>query len=88
MAPLCQSAFSLACCSVIVRVAVVEVGIVRMLVAHRCVMMPVRMRLAHRPVMVVLMMFVMNVAVFVIHGLVVVHVGMTFRQMHPETKAH
>jgi hypothetical protein len=44
--------------------AMMQVGIVRMLVPHRLVLMPVRVRLRHRTVVAVLMVFVVHVAMF------------------------
>lgn len=57
-------------CGLTVLVPVVQVGIVRVLVPHGLVPMPVRVRLGHRPVMVVLMVLVMGVAVLVLHHVV------------------
>ena len=63
--------------------AVMEVWIVRMVVAHRRMMVGMSMRLARRVVRAVgvPMMVVMHVVVFVIHRLVRVVVLVPLRQM-------
>ena len=62
-------------------VPMVEVGIVRVLVPHRLVPVPMRMRFCHRSVMVVLMMAVVDVAVFMLQRLVAMLVVMPLGQM-------
>ena len=64
-------------------VAVMEVGIVRVLVAQGLVAMPVRMRLADRPLMHVPMMLVMHMAVLMLHRVVHMVVLMPFGKMQP-----
>ena len=67
-------------------VPVMQIGVVRVLVAHRAVVMPVRVGLPRRVVgaMSVLMMQVMEVGVLVIQLLMGVLVRMLFRQMQVE----
>src|SRR3954469_22748950 len=71
---------------VLVTVAMMKVGIVRMLVPHRLVPVPMRMRFTGRIVRPVLMMMVIVVAmpVLVFHGLVAVLMIMPFGQMQPK----
>ena len=69
-------------------VPVVQIGIVRVLVAHRCVPVPVGMRLGERAIMGVLMMVVMMVGVVMFQRLMQVIVVMPFRQMQPQPDCH
>ena len=66
-----------------VPVAMVQVGIVRVRVCHRRMMVPMAVRLAGRIVgtMRMLVMGVVNMPVFVIHCGVGVFVRVSFRQM-------
>ncbi len=59
-------------------VAVVQVGIMRVLVPQGLVAMQVGMRLGHRPVMLMLVMAVMNVTVIVLDFLMRVFVLVVF----------
>ncbi len=61
----------------------VQVGIVRVLVAHGLVPVPVRMQTGHRPAMGVLVVLVMGVAMLVLHRFVQVFVVMSLREMQP-----
>ena len=49
-----------------------QIGIVRVLVAHRFVPMPMRVRLGHRPIVMVPVMLVMHVSVLVLQSFVLV----------------
>ena len=69
-------------------VPVVQIGIVRVLVAHRLVAVPMGMRLGIWPIMRVLMMVVVVVGVVVFQRLVHVIVIMPFRQMQPQPDGH
>ena len=64
-------------------VAVVHVGIVRVLVAHRFMPVPVRMRLGHCAVMGMLMVLVMGMGMIVLQSLVIVLVVMPLGQVEP-----
>ncbi len=64
-------------------VAVVQVGIVRVLVPQRFVAMPVRVRLAYGTIVLVLMMLVMDVAVLVLQRFMLVPMGVPLGQMEP-----
>lgn len=63
--------------------AMVEVGVVRMLVPQRLMTVPVRMRLADRPVMDMLVVFVVDMGMLVFAHLVSMFVVMTFGQVQP-----
>ena len=71
-----------------VSMPMMQVGIMRMLVTRRGVMVQVRMRLGYWPVMRVLMVFVMNVAVFMVHRSVVMGMNVTFGQVHRQPESH
>ena len=64
-----------------VPMAMMQIGIVRVLVPHRRVFMPMRMRFNHRSVVAVLMMFVVDMTVLVRRRLVSMKVFMPFGQM-------
>jgi hypothetical protein len=67
-----------------VAVAVVQIGIVRMLVPHRLVSMTMRMGFGNGlPLVAVLMVLVVNVSVFVIYSLVPVLMVVAFGQVEP-----
>ena len=61
---------------------VMQIGIVRVFVPHRLMLMPMRVRFCYRPLMM-LVMLVMNMTVLVRNGLVNVFVFMPLRQMEP-----
>ena len=71
-----------------VMMAVMEIGIMGMLVAHRLVPVPMRVGLGHRPVMQVLVMLVMHVAVLMLQSFMGVLVLMTFGKMQPKSNRH
>ena len=62
-------------------VPVVEVRIVRMLVAHRFVTVPMRMRFGHRSVMGMLVVVIMHMGVFVFERIVAVFVLMSLSKV-------
>ena len=64
-------------------VPVMQIRVMRMLVTHRLVLVPMRMRLRNGAIMVVLVMIVVDVAVFVCERLVNMFVLMPFRQVQP-----
>jgi hypothetical protein len=68
--------------------AVMEVRIVWMLVAHGLVPMRMRMRLCHRPVMRMLVMRIMHVAVLVLNRLMNMLMVMAFGKVKPNTDRH
>lgn len=70
------------------RVSMMQVGVMRVLVPHGCMPMPVRMRLGHWPVMVMLVVLVMNMNVVMLQGLMIVLMVMPFGQMKPEANRH
>ena len=69
-------------------VPVVQIGIVRVLVAHRLVAVPMGMWLGIWPIMGVLMMVVVMVGVVMFQRLMQVIVVMPFRQMQPQPDCH
>jgi hypothetical protein len=69
-------------------VSVMKVRIVRMLVPHWHMTMPVRMRLGYRSVMAMPMMFVVDVTVLVVEHVVIVGMHMRLGQMHPQAECH
>ena len=69
-----------------VLMAMVKVGVVRMLVPKPLMPVPMRMRLRHRSVMGVLVMFVVDVPVFVLDRLVRMFMAVSFGQMKPEAE--
>ena len=69
-------------------VPVVQIGRVRVLVAHRLVVVPMGMRLGIWPIMGVLMMVVVMVGVIMFQRLMQVIVIMPFRQMQPQPDGH
>ena len=64
-------------------VPVMQVGVMRMGVAQRCVAVPMRMRFADGPVMRVPVVLVVSMAVLVFERLVRMLVLVAFGQMHP-----
>ena len=64
-------------------VPVMQVGVMRMGVAHRRVAVPVRLRFADRPVMRVPVMRVVAITVLVFERLVRMLVLVPFGEMHP-----
>ena len=66
-----------------VLMTMMQIGIVRVFMPHRLVLMPMRVRFCYWPLMVVLVMLVMNMTVLVQNGLVDVFVFMPLRQMEP-----
>ena len=76
--------------SAAVTVPVVQVWIVRVLVPHRHVMMPMGVRLARRigGTVGVLMMLVMDVAMLMVERLVHVHVLVPFGKVQIDAEAH
>jgi hypothetical protein len=66
-----------------VLMTMMQIGIVRVFVPHRLVLMPMRVRFCYQPLVVVLVMLVMNVTVLVQNGLVDVFVFVPLRQMEP-----
>ena len=69
-------------------VAMVQIGVMDVLVTHWLMSMPVRMGLRHRPVVAMPMVLVMHVAMLVLEQLVRVFVIVPFRQMQPQANAH
>ena len=69
-------------------VPVVQIGIVRVLVAHRLVAVPVGMRLGIWPIMGMPMMGVVMVGMIMFQRLMQVIVVMPFRQMQPQPDCH
>jgi len=67
-----------------------QVWIVRVLMAHRLMSMPMRMRFSRCIVgaMSMLMVFIMRVLVFVLHSLMLVLVLVPFGQMQPQADSH
>ena len=74
--------------ALLVFVAMMEVGVVRVPVPQPVVPVPVRMRLRRRTFMGVLMMVVVDMTMFVLDRLVRVIMLMAFGQMQPEAKRH
>ncbi|MNT43071.1 hypothetical protein D3C72_1795220 [compost metagenome] len=66
----------------------VHVRIMRVLVAHRFVPVPVRMRFGDRAVVGVGVMFVVDMGVFVLQRLVAVFVVVALGQVQPEAEGH
>lgn len=62
----------------------VQIGIVRMLVSQRLVLVPMRLRLRDRTVVIVLVMLIVNVSVLVRQNFVKVLVFVSFREVQPE----
>jgi hypothetical protein len=71
-----------------VAVAVMEVGVVRVLVPQRLVAVHVAVRFRHRASMLMLVMRVMHVAVIVFDFIVNMFMLMAFRQVKPEPECH
>jgi hypothetical protein len=71
-----------------VLMAMVRVGVMRMLVPKPLMPVPMRMRLGRRTVMGVLVMFVVFVLVLVLDRLVGMFMAMSFGQMKPEAERH
>ena len=67
---------------------VMQVRVMRMLMPHRFVPVPVGVRLGDRAVVAVVVMFVVNMGVFVLERLVGVFVVVALGQVHPEAKGH
>jgi hypothetical protein len=66
----------------------VQVRIMRVLMPHRFVAVPVGMRFGDRAVVAVGVMFVVDMGVFVLERLVGVFVVVALCQVHPEAKGH
>ena len=64
-----------------VPVPMMQIGVMRMLVPHWPVLMPMRVRFGHAAVMVVLVVIVVDMAVFVRKRFVQMFVLMSFREM-------
>ena len=69
-----------------VLMAMVKVGVMRMLVPKPLMPVPMRMWLCQRSVMAALMMFVVDVLVFVLDRLARMFMAMSFGQMKPEAQ--
>ena len=65
-----------------------QIGVMRVLVPHRLVLMPMRMRFGDWAVMVVPVVFVVDVAVFVRERVVKMFMLMSFGEMQPEPQSH
>ena len=61
-----------------------QIGIMRVLVPHRLVLMPMRVRFSYWPVVVVLVMIVVDMPVFVRKRFVKMFVLMPFGKMQPK----
>lgn len=72
----------------LVPVAMVQIGVVRVLVAHRFVLMPVRVRLGHGAIVVMLVVLVVNMTVLMRHRFVKMLVIVPFGEMEPESQSH
>ena len=64
-----------------VLMTMMQIGIVRVFMPHRLVLMPMRVRFGHRAGMVVLVVIVVDMAVFVRKRFVQMFVLMSFREM-------
>ena len=71
-----------------VPVPVMQIGVMRVLVPHRLVLMPMRVRFGHRAGMVVLVVIVVDMAVFVRKRFVQMFVLMSFGEMWPKPQSH
>jgi len=73
-----------------VSVPVVQIGIVRMTMHQRSVLVPMHVRLARRigRRVHVLVVGIVMMPVLVLHGLMGVFMLMAFLQVHPEANAH
>lgn len=65
-----------------------QIGIMRVLVAQGLMPMPVRVRLRYRTIVRVPMMRVVNVTVFMLQGFVLMFMLVPFGKVEPKTKAH
>ena len=70
-----------------VLMAMVKVGVMRMLMPKRLMPVPMRMRLGHRSVMATPMMFVVDAPVFVFDRLVRMVMAVSFGQMSERPNA-
>ena len=70
------------------RMAMMQIGIMRVFVPQGGVAVPVRMRLADRAIMVMLMVLVMHMRMFVLQRFVDVLMVMAFGKMQPQPDRH
>jgi hypothetical protein len=75
------------------RVLMMRIGEMRMFMPQGCVLVPMGMRFAVRdqqiiPIMFMLMVAVVRMGVFMFQRIMLVCVGMVFRQVQPQTKRH
>ena len=69
-------------------VAVVKVGIVRVLVPHRFMPVPVRVGFCHRAIVAVLVVLVMGMGMIVLERFMVMFVVVPFGQMQIQPEPH
>jgi hypothetical protein len=69
--------------SVTVSVPVMQIRIMRVLVPHGFVLVPVGVRFGHWPIMVMLMVVIMHMGMVVLQSMVVVLMFMTLRKVQP-----
>ena len=72
----------------LVPVSMMQIGIMRVFVPHRLVLMPMRVRFSYWPVVVVLVMIVVDMPVFVRKRFVKMFVFMPFGKMQPKPQSH